>query len=170
MKRFLLVLVLAGVVAPAATAGGWATVGLSSLPPSGLKAGQDWPVDVTVLQHGETPLAGVTPVVRVRDDGGKVVDTFEAAPTDEVGVYRAVVRFPAEGSYSYEVYDGFGTYGGARTHSFKAVEIGTPGGSFPWTTLGIALALALGLAAATVAVLRRRTGEPAPVTNLREAA
>ena len=169
MKKLLLVLALAAVAAPAASAGGWATVGMSSLPPSGLEAGQDWPVDVTVLQHGETPLAGVTPVVRVRDDGGKVVDTFTAEPTDSVGVYRAVVRFPGEGTYSYEVYDGFETYGGAKTHTFSAVAIGGKDGGFPLELVG-GLVLAFGLAAATVVLLRRRGGEPAPVTSIREAA
>jgi len=171
MKKHLLALavVLAAAAAPVATAGGWATVGLSSLPPSGLKADQDWPVDVTVLQHGETPLAGVTPVVRIRDDGGNVVDSFTATPTGETGVYHAVVRFPGEGTYSYEVYDGFETYGGAQTHTFKPVLVGAPGGSFPYLPLGIAVALALALAAATVAY-RRRGHEPAPVTSLKEAA
>ena len=59
MKKLLLVLAVAAVAVPAASAGGWATVGLSSLPPSGLEANQAWPVDITVLQHGQTPLAGV---------------------------------------------------------------------------------------------------------------
>ena len=59
MKKFLLVFaVAAAVAAPAASAGGWATVGLSSLPPSGLKANQDWPVDITVLQHGRDSARG----------------------------------------------------------------------------------------------------------------
>ena len=127
MKKLLLVFAVAAAVAvPAASAGGWATVGLSSLPPAGLKANQDWPVDITVLQHGRTPLAGVTPVVRIRDDGGKVVKSFTATPTGKTGVYHAVVRFPAEGTYSYEVYDGFTQYGGAQTHTFKPVAIGAP--------------------------------------------
>lgn len=171
MKKLLLVLAVAVVSVPAASAGGWATVGLSSLPPSGLEPNEAWPVDITVLQHGQTPLAGVTPIVRVRDRGGKVVDTFTAAPTGKTGVYRAVVRFPDEGTYSYEVYDGFVTYGGAKTHTFEPVAIGAPTGSFPygWAGLGAALALALGLAGATV-LHRRRPGEPAPVTNLKEAA
>ena len=170
MKKLLLVLAVAVVSVPAASAGGWATVGLSSLPPSGLEPNEAWPVDVTVLQHGQTPLAGVTPIVRVRDGGGKVVDTFAAAPTGEVGVYHAVVRFPAEGTYSYEVYDGFGTYGGARTHTFKPVEIGAPTGSFPYGWLGFGAAVALGLAGAAVLYRRRDAGEPATVTNLKEAA
>jgi hypothetical protein len=169
MKKLLLVLAVAAVSVPAASAGGWATVGLSSLPPSGLEANQNWPVDITVLQHGETPLAGVTPIVRVRDDGGKVVGSFTAAPTGQIGVYRAVVTFPGEGTYSYEVYDGFGTYGGARTHTFKPVAIGRGDSGFPYGVLALALGVALALAAATILLLRRRSPEPQPV-QLREAA
>ena len=172
MKKLLLVLAVAVVSVPAASAGGWATVGLSSLPPSGLEPNESWPVDITVLQHGQTPLAGVIPVVRVRDGGGKVVDTFTTTPTGKTGVYHAVVKFPGEGTYSYEVYDGFETYGGAKTHTFKPVEIGAPTDSFPYGRLGlgVAFALALGLAGATVLYRRRDAGEPAPVANIKEAA
>ena len=172
MKKLLLVLAAAAaaaVLVPGASAGGWATVGLSSLPPSGLKAKQAWPVDITVLQHGRTPLAGVTPVVRIRNDGGKLLESFTAKPTGKTGVYHAVVRFPGEGTYSYEVYDGFTQYGGAQTHTFKSIQIGAPGDSFPYLPLGLALALALGLAAGSVVYLRGRR-EPATVTDLREAA
>ena len=169
MKKLLLVLAVAVIAVPAASTGGWATVGLSSLPPSGLKAKQAWPVDITVLQHGRTALAGVTPIVRIRKDGGKVVDSFTAKPTGKTGVYHADVTFPGEGTYSYEVYDGFVTYGGAQTHTFKPVQIGAPGDSFPYLPVGLAVALALGLAAGTVVYLRRRP-EPASVTDLREAA
>src|SRR5215207_9698589 len=100
MKKLLLVLAVAAVAVPLANAGGWATVGLSSLPPAGLKADQPWPVDMTVLQHGRTPLAGVTPVLRIRDENGKVVSTFAGKPTAKTGVYHAVVTFPGSGTYS----------------------------------------------------------------------
>ena len=169
MKKLLLVLAVAAVAVPAASAGGWATVGLSSLPPPGLEPNQNWPVDITVLQHGQTPLAGVTPIVRIRDDGGKVVKSFTATPTGKTGVYHATVTFPAEGSYSYEVYDGFTQYGGAQTHTFKPVVIGPADGGFPYGWLALALGLAAGLAAATILTLRRRRPEPEPV-KLREAA
>jgi hypothetical protein len=168
MKKLLLVLAVAAVVVPAAGAGGWATVGLSSLPPAGLGPEDTWKVDITVLQHGQTPLAGVTPIVRIRNDGGKVVDTFTATPTGKTGVYHADVRFPGEGTYSYEVYDGFTTYGGARTHTFKPVAIGPGDGGLPYGWVALALA-GLALAAGTVLALRRRTPDPAPV-HLKEAA
>ena len=170
MKKLLLVLAVALFAVPAANAGGWATVGLSSLPPSGLEPNQAWPVDITVLQHGQTPVAGLAPIVRVRDDGGNVVGTFRGSLTDTRGISHAVVRFPGEGTYSYEVYDGFELYGGAQTHTFKPVAIGPAGDSFPWWQTGLALFLALGLAAATVLYTRRDRGEPAPVTNMKEAA
>ena len=169
MKKLLLMLAMAVVVAPVASAGGWATVGLSSLPPTGLKASQPWPVDITVLQHGRTPLAGVTPILRVRDENGKVVSTFNATPTGKTGVYHAVVRFPAEGSYSYEVYDGFTQYGGAQTHTFKPIVIGAADDGFPYGLLTVVLGLAAVLAAATVLALRRRRPDPEPI-QLREAA
>ena len=104
------------------------------------------------------------------DDGGAVVKSFTATPTGKTGVYHAVVRFPAQGSYSYEVYDGFTQYGGAQTHTFKPVQIGPPANSFPYLPVGIAAALALALATATIVLWRRRTPEPAVVTNLKEAA
>ena len=58
--------------------------------------------------------------------------SFTATPTGKTGVYHAVVRFPAEGSYSYEVYDGFTQYGGAQTHTFKPVVIGAADDGFPY--------------------------------------
>jgi hypothetical protein len=172
MKKLVLAVVAAAVLVPAASAGGWATVGLSSLPPDGLDPNKAWPVDITVLQHGETPLAGVTPVVTVRDSGGSPVGRFTATPTDTPGTYHAVVRFPAEGTYTYEVYDGFTEYGGAQTHTFKSVVIGPGESSFPYLAVGLALALVLALAlAATTIILRRRPApKPAEVFDLKEAA
>ena len=123
MKKLLLVLAVAAAVAiPAASAGGWATVGLSSLPPSGLKANQDWPVDITVLQHGRTPLEGLTPKVRIHS--GSTVHEVVAGPTAKAGVYRASVVFPAAGRWDYEVLDGFIN---EVPHTFPAVEIGGAG-------------------------------------------
>ena len=129
--RYLVVLAaLVAALAASATAnaGGWATVGFAPLP-DGTAAGETWTPKITVLQHGQTPLAGVTPIVRIRDDGGKVVKSFTATPTGKTGVYHAVVKFPGEGTYSYEVYDGFTQYGGQKTHTFGTISVGGGGGS-----------------------------------------
>jgi hypothetical protein len=164
MKKLVLVLAvgLFAAFVPAAGAGGWATVGLSSLPPSGLEAGQDWPVDITVLQHGETPLTGVQPSITVRNlETGAIAGRFAAKPTGKPGVYRTVVRFPAAGTWSYEVYDGFTEYGGAQTHTFAPVTISTPGGSsFPTLAVVLVAALLLAVAAPLVLLARRRRLQP----------
>jgi hypothetical protein len=143
-----------------AAAGGWATAGLGP-PDDGIQAGDTWKAKVTILQHGQTPLSGIEPTVTIRNDAGKTL-TFPARPTGEAGVYEAKVKFPSGGSWSYEVYDGFEQYGGAKTHRFGPVSI-APGSGDGGSLWPVALA-SLGVAAAIVAAagvfiarLRRRT-------------
>ena len=120
MRRVLLAVGLLLVLAPAAQAGGWATVTLSSTP-AGVQPGKTWGVDVTVLQHGRTPLVDVKPTLTIRGaDGPK---TFVAKPTGKPGVYAASVTFPSAGKWTYEVNDGFITQ---QPHTFPAVQIGEP--------------------------------------------
>lgn len=164
MRRVLIAVPLAVLllIAPAAHAGGWATVGLSSTP-AGTEAGTPWPVEITVLQHGVTPLEGVKPAVIItRGDARK---TFAATPTGKPGVYRAKVVFPTAGRWSYAVDDGFIS---ERPHTFPTVQIdadtsapapATSGGgpSAGWLVPGVALLLA---AAALLARNRRRHHHP----------
>jgi hypothetical protein len=135
MRRPLLLLAAVAALALAGTAagGGWATVQLSSLP-KGLSAGEAWVVDVTVLQHGQTPLAGLKPTLTIRKAAARTpagstpkARTFAARPTARAGVYRARVVFPSAGRWRFEVYDGFVEYGGARTHTFAPVTIAPRG-------------------------------------------
>jgi hypothetical protein len=121
VRRLLWLLAGIALVVPATVlAGGWATVQLSSTP-KGVAAGTPWKVEVTVLQHGVTPLADVEPVVRIRK--GEVRRAFPARPTGETGVYLARVVFPSAGVWRYAVWDGFVEYRGARTHTFAPVRI-----------------------------------------------
>ncbi|MCP9486972.1 MAG: hypothetical protein MSC30_14050 [Gaiellaceae bacterium MAG52_C11] len=166
MKKLVLAFTLgfAAIIAPVAAGGGWATAGLSSLPPSGLQTGQDWPVEITVLQHGRTPLTGVQPKITIRNvETGATTGTFSAAPTGKDGVYRTVVRFPGAGTWSYEVDDGF-----SRTHTFKPVVIAGvgAGASFPTFPVG-GLVLALLLVGAAILLLRRTRTAPAPAAASR---
>jgi hypothetical protein len=131
MRRpvLLIAAVSALVLAGTAVAGGWATVKLSSRP-TGLAAGEAWVVDITVLQHGVTPLPGVKPTLtirRVQRTLSADTRTFSTRATSRTGVYRARVVFPSAGAWRYEVYDGFTQYGGARTHRFAAVTIARAG-------------------------------------------
>ena len=116
MLRLVVVLAVAAVLLPAAAlAGGWATVQLSSTP-KGAQAGTPWVVNLTVLQHGVTPLAGVTPEVRI--DQGTVRRVFTARPTARTGVYRARVVFPRAGTWRWTIWDGF-----SREHTYAPVRI-----------------------------------------------
>jgi hypothetical protein len=111
--------VVLSLMAPAvAAAGGFATAGLSSTP-DGVQPGQPWTVDITVLQHGRTPLAGIAP--RVRISSGESQRFFVAKPTGAPGVYRATVVFPTAGRWDYQVLDGFND---SMPHTFPAVDIG----------------------------------------------
>ncbi len=153
----LLLLLLAAVPA---LAGGWATVGLDSTP-AGAAAGKPWNVDITVLQHGTTPVDGVTPFVKIISSAG-VTKEFAATPTDKPGVYRAAVVFPSAGTWTYEVDDGFM----GQRHSFPAVTIAGAPAALPAPPAGAgdgivggwlwAAGGALLLALAVLAVDRRR--------------
>src|SRR5512133_3756804 len=112
--------VLAALALPgAAGAGGFATVGLSSLP-DGTAPGETWHVTLTILQHGRTPLPGLSPEVRIRSADGRTARTFAARPARRPGVYTADVVFPTAGQWRYAVADGF-----SQTHSFAPAAIGT---------------------------------------------
>ena len=122
MRRSLPLIPLAlalALVAPAvAGAGGFATAGLSSTP-EGIAPGKPWKFDITVLQHGRTPLDGLTPRVIISSDSKK--ETFVAEPTGRDGVYRATVVFPTAGTWSYVVLDGFNDQ---LPHTFPDVRTG----------------------------------------------
>ena len=147
MRRVLLAVGLWLVLAPAAQAGGWATVGLSSTP-DGMAPGKQWVVDLTVLQHGVTPLTDVKPAVVI--SSGDQREVFAAKPTGKPGVYRAEVVFPSAGRWTYQIDDGFISQ---MPHTYPAVQIGGPGatsadGGGPnllWLIPGIALLLAAAL-------------------------
>ena len=116
MRRLVAALLLTAALLPAAAlAGGWATVKLSSTP-KGTQAGTPWVVDLTVLQHGVTPLAGVRPEVRIAQ--GPLRRTFTARPTGKTGVYRARIVFPRAGTWRWTIWDGFG-----REHTYSPVRI-----------------------------------------------
>jgi hypothetical protein len=152
MRAFLLAVSAALVLAAPAAAGGWATAGLGP-PDGGLGAGDTWNAEVTVLQHGQTPLVGVSPVVKI-SKGGETHD-FPAAPTSEPGVYLAKVKFPSEGNWTYQVDDGF-----SQTHSFAPVQIG-PGGGDGFSIPGWTWALVAAASGLLVLFLIARRSRPA---------
>ena len=156
----------AALLAPATSlAGGFATVGIDSFPED-VRPGDEWVVELTVLQHGVTPLTGVKPRVMAEPAGAGRPDAFSAEPTKRPGVYRASVEFESAGDWRIGVDDDF-----AAVHEFGTVHVGNgdrdgdavlagSAGSAP--SLGAALGIAslAGLLAAAFYALRRRRQGP----------
>jgi hypothetical protein len=151
MRALLVTTIVALAAAGTAAAGGFATVGIDSQPPDGGGPGSTWDVTLNVLQHGRTPLDGVSPAITIRNLDSGETQTFPATPTGEPGKYAAKVVFPSAGRWEYLIDDGF-----SQTHTFKPISItGDPagtgsgdGGSFsvPWT-IGGSTAILLALVA-----------------------
>jgi hypothetical protein len=171
MRRTVIILAaaVALVLAGQASAGCWATAGISPLP-TGVTVGETWNVDVRVLQHGRTPLAGATPTVVIAGGANGTERSFQASPTAEPGHYRAAVTFPARGDWSVAVHDGFPEAQCAQTHTFGTHVIAAatapsgpappdaapvPGGPSPWPIVGGVLG-ALALLAVALAVRHSR--------------
>ena len=158
----------AALLSPSAHAGGWATTNLSSTPQN-LRAGDTWTVDLTILQHGRTPLAGVEPSLVLTSKRTGDEHVFPARPTSETGVYRARVVFPQRGRWSYGVDDGFGgryelgntriaAAAGAAGAVASPVRSPLPGPSdgIPWWPFALAAAAVAAGAGLTAAARRIR--------------
>jgi hypothetical protein len=94
--------------------------------PTGVDAGETWRTEITVLQHGVTPLTDLSPVITIRErDTGEWRDV-SATATDEPGIYAASVVFPEEGEWNVIVESGFW---GEGTLTFGPETIGAGSGS-----------------------------------------
>ena len=137
MRRILIAAIAAGALyqAGVASAGCMATVGLAA-PPQGIAPGTTWSAEITVLQHGMRPLPNAKtaePTLTIVNTETGRQQTFVAQRTNDPAVYVANVVFPAAGTWRYEVFDDFTSWGGdpapcAQTHTFAAVDIGGPAG------------------------------------------
>jgi hypothetical protein len=148
---------IALVAVSAAQAGGFATVGVDPLP-TGVDAGETWGTEVTILQHGRTPLTGLQPTVIVTEASSGVERMFRATPSDEPGVYDARVVFPEAGDWNVRVETGWRGEGGL---TFGPVAIGdgtgvaTDSDPFPVAPLAALVLVVAVLAAAALAARRR---------------
>jgi hypothetical protein len=140
-----------------ANAGGFATVGLSSLP-TGVGPGESWDPEITIRQHGVTPLDGLTPTLTIRNASSGVSRDLTATPTGEPGVYRAHVVFPESGDWNISVATGWWGEGGLTAGPVTIEEAPGGGGdsdSFATGALAIGAVVVVLLAAATLGAKRR---------------
>lgn len=158
-------LVAALAAAGAAQAGGWASVGVAPLP-TGIEAGEMWRPEITVLQHGRTPLEGLSPTITIRESGSGLEREFTAASTAEPGVYAAEIIFPEPGRWNVLVETNW--WGeGTLTFGPETIGAGPDGGALPdelplppFALVAIVLAL---LAGAVFGI--RRLYRPTPASR-----
>ena len=123
LRRVGLVMVVVALACPAvAVGGGYATVGLQSLP-AGIEPGEPWKAEFTVLAHGRTPFVDGQPFVIVSRPNGEVVESFPARLVNQQGLYRARVVFPEAGRFDYVIDDGY-----SQRHTFPPVTVGAGDG------------------------------------------
>ena len=153
------------VASAVAGAGGWATVGLDPLP-TGVGPGEPWNPEITILQHGQTPLTGLSPTITITHDDSGESQQFVARETDEPGVYEASVVFPEAGSWRIVADSTFGesrlTYGPVVIEPNGGPPAGAGSGDdLPVLPLLALLAGSAILAAAAFGLVRQRRLTPA---------
>jgi hypothetical protein len=89
-----------------AFAGGWAIVNLDEWP-TNVTAGEEFEIGFTVLQHGVTPVTGITPMISGTLTGSKETIRVTASEEGEPGHYVASLKFPKAGEWSWRI-DSFG--------------------------------------------------------------
>ena len=93
---------------PAITAfalGGWATITVEDLPEH-VTAGRPVSLEVTVRQHGVTPLSGLEPQVEARGPGTPL--RAMATSAGAAGRYRTTLTLPEPGDWTVTIHSGFG--------------------------------------------------------------
>jgi hypothetical protein len=108
MRRGILVFVFAilcalGLLSAApALAGGWSVVKLDAVPTE-VVAGKPISIGFTVLQHGVSPLSGLSPIVEATHVSSGQKEEFAASAQGESGHYVAEVSFPTSGAWNWSI-------------------------------------------------------------------
>lgn len=153
----LLALALVGV----AGAGGWAVVILDRESAligidQPLTAGTGAQVGFTVLQHGKTPMEGLTPIITATNEATGETATFTAQAEGASGHYVVELRLPAAGTWRWQV-DAFGPISVMAPLTVVAPAPATSPAriptALPWAAL--AAAVVVGGALLTLRVRRR---------------
>lgn len=89
-------------LAAPAGAGGWAVTTLDPLPTS-FEAGATYVIGYTIRQHGERPINDAQPRISIRSGSVQPWQHFDGQPTGAAGHYVSEVRFPAAGTWDWQV-------------------------------------------------------------------
>lgn len=171
MRRFrlsLLVAVAASAFAVApALAGGWATVTVDQVSISGWQPGEPQQVEVTLMQHGVTPVNDGTVRFTLTNAATGETTTVTAEPTGD-GHWTATLTVSSAGNWSLLVrHSGLETtqagpipiaIGGGAAAAPAATAATSTGGSMLVLLLVIGLALAAMAAVAVILVARPERG------------
>jgi hypothetical protein len=96
-----LALLLAFVFTIPVLAGGWAIITLDEMP-ADVVAGEPFTIGFTVLQHGQTPVNGLTPTITANLYKEQEF-TVNAEPDGKSGHYTATLTFPKEGEWRWSI-------------------------------------------------------------------
>ena len=96
-----LAFLLAFAIAVPALAGGWAVITIDELP-TGVVAGEPFSVGFTVLQHGQTPMADLEPIITA--SSGKEKITVFVVEEGKPGHYAATLTLPSEGEWEWTIH------------------------------------------------------------------
>ena len=146
-------------------AGGWATVTMAQ-PPTDPSAGDETTVEMTVLQHGTTPVdwPRIT-VVASNSETGAVVRSEARALSDSTGRYDATFVLPTDGAWAIAFESPDLIMEGSATLDVAVIPQVVAASAFDiGTTVGIAaiVLLAIGLALAAVVIRNRREPREQP--------
>jgi hypothetical protein len=133
-----------------AFAGGWATLTLDEYP-TDVVAGEEFQIGFTILQHGVTPVRGITPIISGTLTGAKESISVMAVEEGEPGHYVASLNFPKAGEWSWKI-DSFGTQVMPSLSVAEPSVAKTETESSPVTNLPVSSMLVSGLGIASVLI------------------
>jgi hypothetical protein len=154
-----------------AAAGGWVVITIEDLPGE-FHAGSPQALSFMVRQHGQTPTAGLSPILEATNRATGESIRLEAEETAKTGRYTVRLEFPSEGQWAWSIRAAPFN----QTVTFEPVNVlaqgGTPapvnpspatgplGRVFFWAGLSL-------LAAAVLLIIagQRRQALPAPATG-----
>jgi hypothetical protein len=133
-----------------AFAGGWAAVTLDEYP-TNVVAGESFDIGFTVMQHGVTPVKGITPIISGKLTGDKESFSVMAREEGDPGHYVATLNFPKAGEWAWRI-DSFGEQVMPPLSVAEPTAAEVPSESAPVSNMPLSSMLASGLGLVSVLI------------------